>query len=63
MKSDHDIGHNPVPGLVQAQKGVGIKPANGILTSPLHSRLLDSQRKYIYEQTIKNLHIFASTQT
>jgi len=58
---DHDIWRwNPGPGFGQVHKCGGVKPVNRI--QPLLSWWLDLQRQYIYKQTIKNMHIFASTQ-
>ena len=57
-RKTYDVG-NPGPGYGQAQKCSGVKPANGIPTLP--SWQLDPQWQYLYKQTIKNLHRFAST--
>ena len=57
--STYDL-RNPDPDLEQAQTYDGVKLFNGISTLPFW--LLDRQPKYIYKQTIKYLHRFASTQ-
>ena len=51
---------NPNPCLGQAQKCGGFKTVNRIPNLP--SRKLDLQWKYMYIQTIKNMHRLPSTQ-
>ena len=52
---------NPSADLGQVQKCSGGKPVNGIPNAPIDNHL-DLHRKYMYKQTIINMHIFPSTQ-
>ena len=53
---------NPGHCLGQAQTYGGVRPVNEIPTPPL-GKCISNGKQYIYKQTIRNRHRYASTQT